>query len=190
MAKGADEADVILRASCSFFVRVLFYAYMNSRFFVLAFSLAFLGAGCVSSSGSTPVAPATPEPTPAGTAPATTPGGTAAAGGYFGSDQRAQVPSDIPLYPQPQGVLMGVTGYGEGVSVAQMTQDPATQVIEWLKTEFPRHGASFKSSTVAGNVTTIVFESADHRYSVNVEAGSGGTFFTVQKGTNNAVLGR
>lgn len=160
---------------------------MNSRFFVLALSLAFLGAGCASSTP-TPVTSAVP--TPAATAPVPATGGSAATGGYFGSDQRAQVPSDIPLYPQPQGVLMGVTGYGEGVSVAQMTQDPASQVIDWLKAEFPRHGASFKSSTVAGNVTTIVFESTNNRYSVNVEAGSGGTFFTVQKGTNNAVLGR
>lgn len=135
--------------------------------------LIFTGAGCSSSSTTSPTPPA-----PSGyTADALLPSS---------GDQASKVPSDIPVYPG--GTVIAVTG---DVNVAQLTVDKSDRVITWIKAEYERRGVTFKKTSQEGSSTNLVFESADKRYNVRVDQprDGGNAFLTISRGTKDAVMG-
>lgn len=99
-----------------------------------------------------------------------------------GGDQASKVPADVPVYPG--GTVILVTGGGSDVSVAQETPHSSDRVVQWIKDAFARRSVSYLSTTVTGRSTNLVFESADRRYSVRVDApiDAGGAYLTITRG--------
>ncbi len=99
-----------------------------------------------------------------------------------GEDQASKVPSDIPVYPG--GMVLLVSGGAGEVSVAQSTPDTGTKVIDWVKQEYIRRGATLKNTSTSpqGGSTVLNFEMGGHRYDARVDApAEGGAYVTIAR---------
>ena len=149
---------------------------MNRKMLSLVVALSaplLFGAGCGSAASSS-----SPSSVPAVTRPSNGESPFPVGSG----DQASKVPADIPVYPG--GMVIMVTGYGDEISVAQSTPDPVARVIEWIKGEYGRRGASYKTTDVTGASTNLVFEAGSYRYRVRVDdpVGGGGAYLTISRG--------
>jgi len=131
-------------------------------------ALALLGAGCGSSSSSTPNA--------VNTFPA------------IMDDESSKVPSDIPTYPG--GFVITVTGNARTIHVAQSTPDASERVVEWVKAEFMRRGTTLKQTSQDGFSTNLIFENSANTYITRVDAPKdGGAFLTITREPKDAATG-
>lgn len=99
-----------------------------------------------------------------------------------GEDQASKVPSDIPVYPG--GTVLLVSGGAGEISVAQSTPDTGSKVIDWIKQEYARRGATLKKTDLSpqGGSTVLHFELNGHRYDARVDApADGGAYLTIQR---------